>query len=98
MRIDFALSDSPNPRRAVQQSVRRCRWLLCGVLTATWLTGGAGDLWGQADSAAAKATGLDKPKIKSKTMDRYRAKLEVKDDAEWNVIQKRIEGVFWAER
>lgn len=59
----------------------------------------AGDLWAQAQSSGSKAVAWDKPKSKAKTkmMERYRTRLEVTDDAEWSVIQKRIESVLGAE-
>ena len=34
----------------------------------------------------------------TRMMDRYRAKLEVKDDAEWKILQERIEKVLRAHR
>ena len=69
------------------------------MLAAAWLSGAAGSLWAQAESSGGKSALGDKPKTKARTkmMDRYRTKLEVTDDAEWSVIQKRLDNVLSAE-
>jgi hypothetical protein len=66
-------------------------------LAAAWLLSGAGSLWAQAESGGGQSAAWDKSKTRTKMLERYHKKLEVTDDAEWSVIQKRLESVLWAE-
>jgi hypothetical protein len=61
------------------------------------LAAGTFEAGAQAGYSAGKPGAGDKSKARAKMMEHYRAKLEVKDDAEWGIIQVRIEHVLQAE-
>ncbi len=98
MRMHPQLPGFTGRHGAVEPSVvQRWRWWVWGVLAVVWLSGAAGSLWAQKESRGGKSALGDKTKGKTKMMDHYRAKLEVADDAEWSIIQKRLESVLSAE-
>lgn len=72
------------------------RWFRAWVLVtlgALCLVSARG--WAQAEKSRLDLP--DKARARAKMLERYRSKLEVKDDAEWAIIQARIEAVFKAQ-
>jgi hypothetical protein len=74
------------------------RLVLAAMMVAACLFAGSLQAWAQPTDDGGKPSVGDKPKAKAKMLERYRVKFEVKDDAEWNIIQERIENVLRAQR
>lgn len=84
-------------KSARQPAIRRFRNLVLAATAIACLAGGAFGAWAQTGYDRGKPGTWDNSKAKAKIMEHYRAKLEVKDDAEWNIIQERIQNVLRAE-